>query len=178
LYKPEWGDENNRARTDFERAMDSYETVRAIAPNYVQMHHQVGTLYMKMFDYLNTHGQPQEAQTYLDKALARFNLYENLDPVYPYNYYRKAQIYINRKQFDKAETEYLHNLNAWKCYVKGHLHATPEAYTNLANVRYAMGKYKEAGEGFRAALKLDPNAEPAKRNMAVFQARFGKEFAQ
>ncbi|HAF94743.1 MAG: hypothetical protein A2021_00545 [Elusimicrobia bacterium GWF2_52_66] len=177
-YKPEWGDENNRARTDFERAMDSYETVRAIAPNYVQMHHQVGTLYMKMFDYLNTHGQPQEAQTYLDKALARFNLYENLDPVYPYNYYRKAQIYINRKQFDKAETEYLHNLNAWKCYVKGHLHATPEAYTNLANVRYAMGKYKEAGEGFRAALKLDPNAEPAKRNMAVFQARFGKEFAQ
>ena len=153
--------------------MYSYEIVRAIAPNYVQMHHQVGTLYMKMFDYLNAHWQPQEAQVHLDKALARFNLYENLDHVYQYNYYRKAQIYINRKQFDKAETEYLHNLNGWKCYIKGHLHATPEAYTNLANVRYAMGKYKEAAADYRAALMLDPNSEPAKRNLAVLQGRFG-----
>ncbi|MCX5786327.1 MAG: tetratricopeptide repeat protein [Elusimicrobia bacterium] len=172
-YRPDWGDENGVARTDFERAMASYEIVRAIAPNYVQMHHQVGTLYMKMFDYLNAHGQPQEAQAYLDKALARLNLYENLDPVYPFNYYRKAQIYINRKQFDKAETEYLHNLNGWKCYIKGHLHATPEAYTNLANVRYAMGKFKEAAEDYQEALKLDPNSEPAKRNLGVLQARFG-----
>jgi tetratricopeptide (TPR) repeat protein len=172
-YRSEWGDENSKPRTDFERAMDSYEEVRAIAPNYVQMHHQVGTLYMKMFDYSNAQGKPQEAQAYLDKALARLNIYENLDPVYPYNYYRKAQIYINRKQFDKAETEYLHHLNAWKCYVKGHLHDSAEAYTNLANVRYAMGKYKEAAADYREALKLDPNYETAKRNLEVLRERFG-----
>jgi len=177
-YNPQWGDENDKARTDFERAMDAYEKVRTIAPNYVQMHHQVGSLYMKMFDYSSSHGQPQEAQGYLDKALARLNLYENLDPVYPPNYYRKAQIYITRRQFDKAETEYLNNLNAWKCYVKGHLHATPEAYTNLGNVRYAMGKYSEAAESYREALKLDSNSEPARRNLGVLQANFGVTAAE
>ncbi|HAH30913.1 MAG TPA: hypothetical protein DCL44_01215 [Elusimicrobia bacterium] len=172
-YKPGWGDEDGVARTDFERAMASYEKVRAIAPNYVQMHHQVGTLYMKMFEYLSARGQPKEAQAYLDKALARLNLYENLDPVYPYNYYRKAQIHIYRKQFDKAETEYLHNLSGWKCYTPNHLHATTEAYINLANARYGMGKYKEAAEDYRSALKLDPNSAPAKQNLAVLEAHFG-----
>ena len=172
-FHPEWGDKNGEARTDFDRAMASYEAVRAIAPNYVQMHHQVGTLYMKMAEYLNKTGQPAEAQKYLDMALARFNLYENLDPVYPLNYYRKAQIYIMRGDFKSAELEYLHDLNAWKCFVPGHLHDTAEAYTNLGNVEYAMQKYNEAAEYYTLALQKDPDFEMAKRNLAIVRSRPG-----
>ena len=170
-FHPEWGDKNGEARTDFDRAMESYEKVRSFAPNYVQMHHQVGTLYMKMYDYLVRAGRAAEAAPYLDMALARFNLYENLDPVYALNYYRKAQIYIMRRDLPAAEREYLNNLNAWKCHRKGHLHDTPEAYTNLANVQYAMGKFREAAENYKLALIKDPNFEQARRNLAIVQGR-------
>lgn len=170
-YHPEWGDKANEPRNDFERAMEAYETVRSMAPNYVQMHHQVGTLYIKMYDYLMRAGKPQEAAVYLDKAMARFNLYEKLDPVYPLNYYRKAQIDIQRKDFAAAEREYQHDLYAWKCFVPGHLHATPEAYTNLANAEFALGKYSEAADNYRKALALNPAFEQARRNLAIVQGR-------
>ncbi|PIU20300.1 MAG: hypothetical protein COT18_02985 [Elusimicrobia bacterium CG08_land_8_20_14_0_20_59_10] len=184
-HRPEWGDkpatpgtpdkpgEPAEVRTDFDRAMDAYEHVRAIAPNYVQMHHQVGLMYMKMYEYLLRSGKPKEADEYLGKALARFNLYENLDPVYPLNYYRKAQVYVIRRDLPSAEREYIHNLSAWKCHVEGHLHDSPEAYTNLANVQYGLGKFKEAAENYRLALERAPDFEQAKRNLAVVQARLG-----
>ncbi len=170
-YHPEWGDKANEPRNDFERAMAAYEAVRSMAPNYVQMHHQVGTLYIKMYDYLMRAGKPQEAAVYLDKAMARFNLYEKLDPVYPLNYYRKAQIDIQRKDFAAAEREYQHDLYAWKCFIPGHLHATPEAYTNLANAEFALGKYAEAAGNYRKALELNPAFEQARRNLAIVQSR-------
>jgi len=172
-YRPEWGDENEVARTDFERAMDAYEKVRSIAPNYVQMHHQVGTLYMKMHDHMAGQGKAREAAEYLDKALGRLNLYENLDPVYAPNYYRKAQIYIARKDFANAEREYLDNINAAKCHIKGHLHETPEAYTYLGNVEYARGKYKDAYVAYGKALALNPKAQPAKNQYEALKQKFG-----
>ncbi len=170
-YHPEWGDRNEVPRDDFERAMAAYEKARALAPNYVQMHHQVGTLYLKMYEYYMRAGKPQEAALYLDKALARLNLYENLDPVYPLNYYRKAQAYIMKRDLPAAEREYLNNIYAWRCYVKGHLHESPEAYTNLGNVQYALGKYREAAESYRKALALDPAYEQARRNLGIVLGR-------
>ncbi|MBI4656696.1 MAG: tetratricopeptide repeat protein [Elusimicrobia bacterium] len=174
-YRPEWGDKNEVARDDFERAMEAYEQAREIAPNYVQMHHQVGLLYMKMHDYLSRQGKTREAQEFLDKALARFNLYENLDPVFPYNYYRRAQIHIVRKELEKAEQEYLKHLKAGKCYreKEKHMHESPEAYTNLANVRFVMGKTREAMEAYQRALELDPNFEPARRNYEALKQKYG-----
>ncbi len=170
-YRPEWGDKKDEPRNDYDRAMDSYEAVRAMAPNYVQMHHQVGTLYMKMHDYMMKQGKPKEAEEFLDKALARFNLYENLDPVYPVNYFRKAQVYIMRNDLKSAEREYLNNINAWKCYVPGHNHGSAEAYTTLANVQYAQGKYGEAVTNYRKALEMDPNFEQARRNLPIAAGR-------
>ncbi|HNT97457.1 MAG TPA: tetratricopeptide repeat protein [Elusimicrobiales bacterium] len=170
-YRKEWGDANEEPRDDYERAMDSYEHVRSIAPNYVQMHHQVGLLYMKMHDHLRAQGREKEAQEFLDKALARFGLYENLDPVFTYNYYRKAQIYISRRRYDAAEREYLNNITAWKCHVEGHDHGTPEAYTNLGNLYYISGRPGKAVEAFASALALDPASEPALRNYRALTGR-------
>ncbi|MBI4350399.1 MAG: tetratricopeptide repeat protein [Elusimicrobia bacterium] len=170
-YRPEWGDKDNEPRDDYDRAMASYEAVRGIAPNYVQMHHQVGTLYMKMHDHMMRSGKPKEAREFLEKALARFNLYENLDPVYPVNYYRKAQIYIMRNDLKSAEREYLNNINAWRCYVPGHTHGDAEAFTVLANVQYAQGKYAEAVTNYRLALEKNPDFEQARRNLPIAQSR-------
>lgn len=186
-YKPEWGDEKDKARTDFERAMDAYETVRSVAPNYVQMHHQVGTLYMKMHDHLAGQGKFKEAQEYLDKALARLDLYGNLDPVYAPNHYRKAQIYIAKKDYAAAEREYLDNINAPECHIKGHLHETAEAYTYLGNVRYAiakeqeakgdrqraMAKLKEAYAAYGKAIEINPETQPAKGQHEALRQQFG-----
>ncbi|MDO8805519.1 MAG: tetratricopeptide repeat protein [Elusimicrobiota bacterium] len=170
-YRPEWGDKANEPRDDYDRAMASYEDVRKMAPNYVQMHHQVGTLYMKMHDHMMRQGKQKEAQEFLDRALARFNLYENLDPVYPVNYYRKAQIYIMRQDMKSAEREYIHNLEGWKCFVKGHNHGTAEAYTTLANVQYALGKYREAVANYNLALEKDPGYEQARKNLPIAASR-------
>ncbi len=178
-YRPEWGDEKDVPRTDFERAMAAYEAVRAIAPNYVQMHHQVGTLYMKMHDYYMGQGKPKEANEYLDKAMARLNLYENLDPVYPPNYYRKAQIYIARRDFKSAEREYLNNATGWKCYrtdaPHSAYHETQEAYTYLGNVQYALNKPREAFESYGKVLALNPEAQPAKSQHAALKLRLAAE---
>jgi tetratricopeptide (TPR) repeat protein len=182
-YRPEWGDENDAPRTDFDRAMAAYEKVRTIAPNYVQMHHQVGTLYMKMHDYYMGQGKPKEANEYLDKALARLSLYENLDPVYPPNYYRKAQIYIARRDFQSAEREYLNNINGWRCYHDNSKyesgfaaqHGTQEAYTYLGNVEYALNKPKEAFEAYGKVLELNPEAQPAKTKYATLKQRLASE---
>ncbi|KAF0126595.1 MAG: O-antigen polymerase [Elusimicrobia bacterium] len=170
-YRSEWGDRGEEPRDDYERAMDSYEHVRSIAPNYVQMHHQVGLLFMKMHDHTRAQGREKEAQDFLDRALVRFDLSEKLDPVFPFNYYRKAQIYTSRRQYEAAEREYLNNLNAWQCHVPGHRHETPEAYTNLGNLYYMMGRPRDAAENFASALRLNPGFEPALRNYQALTGR-------
>ena len=172
-YRKDWGDENGVPRTDFDRAMDYYEKIRAMAPNYVQMHHQVGMLYMKMHDYYAAQGKTKEAAEYYDKALARLKLYENLDPVYPPNYYRKAQIYLSRLDYASAEREYSNNANAWKGVHPGKKHETPEDYTYLANIQVAMGKYKEAFDSYGIALSLNPEFQPAKNQYAALKQKFG-----
>lgn len=170
-YRPEWGDTGNVPRDDFERAMASYEKVREIAPNYVQMHHQVGLLYMKMADYHNRMSQPEEARKFWDKALFRFELYHNLDPVFPQNYYRKAQIYAARGEFGKARAEYEANINAENCHEKNHKHEDPEAYTNLANLEYTSGNLSGAEADYKRALELAPDYQPAKRNLQMLQQK-------
>lgn len=183
IYKPAWGDKNEVPRTDFERALSMYEKVRSMAPNYVQMHHQVGVLYMKMYDYLIRQGKVEEAKKYLDKAMHRFHLYQNLDPVFPYNYYRRAQIWILKGEYEKAEHEYLNYINGWKC--NGHKfliyhndyemeHKRPDAYTNLGNLYMIMGKYEKAYEMYKKALERDPNFGPAKRNIIAAEQKLKK----
>ena len=62
-------------------------------------------------------------------------------------------------------------MSAWKCFRKDHDHGTADAYTLLANVQFAQGKYREAAANYRLALGKDPNYEQAKRNLEVVYAR-------
>ncbi len=179
IYMPNWGDKNKKPRNDFERAYEMYEKVRSLAPNYVQMHYQVGTLYFKMAEYLRQQGDLKGADDYYNKALYRFSLYQNLDPVFPYTFFRKAQIYLIKGEFKKAEEEYLNYINAYKCNehnflnvqkVFGKKHENPEAYSNLAAVYYLMGDYKKSYEMYKKALEINPDFEIAKRNIQILSS--------
>lgn len=166
-YHPEYGDKDLKPRTDFERAMDAYSKVASLAPNYVQMHHQIGVLKLKLHDYYLRKGEKDKAVAAADEALESFNLYENLDPVFASNYYRKAQVYMSRKEYDKALLEYEHNLFAWKCFVKGHKHESADAYLNYGNVLFLLKRYSEAATNYRNTLRLQPDSVYAKHNLEV-----------
>jgi len=131
VYNPGWGDIDNVPRDDYERALDSYECVRRLSPNYVQMHHQVGNLHMRRAEWAMNNGRPQEAQIYLKRALTRFYMYQAVDPVFEPNYQRLGQIYMiwgqaaqsqgrtaeARANFKKAAETYETFINAPRCAV-------------------------------------------------------------
>lgn len=124
IYNPNWGDKDNVPMDDYERALYWYNEVRRLSPNYVQMHHQVGNLHMRRAQWASdpaNHRPPEEAERYLDLAMTRFRLYQAVDPVFAPNYYRIAQIYMMRKQYDKAVETYEALIDAEKCAVEPRL---------------------------------------------------------
>jgi len=124
IYNPNWGDQDNVPMDDYERALYWYNEVRRLSPNYVQMHHQVGNLHMRRAQWAqdpNNRRSPEEAERYLDLALTRFRLYQAVDPVFAPNYYRIGQIYMMRKQYDRAIATYEALIDAEKCAVEPRL---------------------------------------------------------
>lgn len=199
IYNPAWGDKDNVARDDYERAMDSYDKVRRLAPNYVQMHHQVGALHMKRAQWAIQNGHPDEAEIYMRRAMTRFKMYEQIDPVFPPNYFRMAEIYLMHKQYPEAAKIYEDFIKAEKCaiapsliskswlqktilayqpYVEEpgiaypvHRHEQADAYTNLGNIYVWMDRLADAELAYRRALMLDPNYDNAKKNLSAIYSK-------
>ncbi len=124
-YLPNWGDTGNVPHDDYERAMYWYEEVRKLAPNYVQMHHQIGNLHLRRAEWATNNGRPEEAQKYLDLALMRFKFYNQIDPVFAPNFYRTAQIHMIRKEYALAVKTYQALIDAQGCAVEPSLLAKP-----------------------------------------------------
>lgn len=111
------------------KALDAYTATRKLGPNYVQMHHQAGTVHQKWGDFLHLlaplaekYGKKDLAQEYYKNgkehwltALQFYQLYYKIDPVYDQNFYRSAQIYIQLGELDKAEQTYLDHIEAKEC---------------------------------------------------------------
>jgi len=198
VYNENWGDHDQAARNDYERALEAYDEVRRNAPNYVQMHHQVGTLYLKRAEYEQGQGRPQEAEKFLDLALERFQLYRKHDPVFFPNYVRIAQIYMARRQYDKVAETYKAYLDADECamnpkwtenqtlrstvlayqnsYDEGggqwqHRHPDAEAFTQLANAYFFLGNLQASEKAYKDALRVQPDHPTAVRNLQVLYAR-------
>jgi tetratricopeptide (TPR) repeat protein len=195
IYNPNWGDTNNVPRDDYERALDAYNEVRKLSPNYVQMHHQVGSLHVKRAQWAVEHGHPEEAQKYLDRALVRFLLYKQIDPVFGPNYFRIAQVYMIEKRWDLAAKAYEEYIAAEKCAVEAsliskpwlresilsyqtyvnepglsypvHRHESDEAYASLGNAYFMTERLEDAERAYRQALRFNPNNELVKRNLGV-----------
>jgi O-antigen ligase/tetratricopeptide (TPR) repeat protein len=129
---------------DYERALYWYNEVRRLAPNYVQMHHQVGSLHMRRAQWaIDNHRPPEEVEHYLDLAMNRFRLYEEIDPVYPPNYYRIAQIYVMRRQFPEAIRTYRELIAAEACAVDPALLKSDRLRTTILSYQ-AYVKEKDA----------------------------------
>ncbi|MBI4678738.1 MAG: tetratricopeptide repeat protein [Elusimicrobia bacterium] len=199
LYNEPWGDRKNVPRDDYERALEAYDGVRRLAPNYVQHHHQVGVLHLKMAEHMMNAARPQEAEKYLDRALTRFKLYEAIDPVFAPNFYRMAQVHMIRKNFAEAIKAYEGAINAEKCEVADsllanetlrttilsyqaygvapgertprHRHETAESYMNLGNAYLMMEKLADGERAYKRALALDPANESVRRNLGILYQR-------
>lgn len=195
VSNPAWGDKPGQIRDDYERALDAYNEVRRLAPNYVQMHHQVGTLHLKRALWSMNHGHPEEVQFYLDRAMNRYRLYQQIDPVFEPNYYQMGQIFMMERKFDDMIAVENANIMADKCAVDPslaqnkmlmktilsyqtyvdepglsypvHRHESAEAYSNLGNAFLLAKHFPDAEKAYLKALSLDPNYEQAKRNLIV-----------
>jgi O-antigen ligase/tetratricopeptide (TPR) repeat protein len=159
IVNPVWGDAEGAPMDDYERALYWYNEVRRLSPNYVQMHHQVGNLHMRRAQWAMdpaNHRPPEEAEHYLELALNRFRMYQQIDPVFPPNYYRIGQIYIMRKQYDLAIKNYEDLINADQCAVDPSLLAKD-------SLRHTILSYQQYGQEnghwvHRHALPYDPGA--------------------
>lgn len=191
-FLPNWGDTDNVARDDYERAMYWYEEVRKLAPNYVQMHHQIGNLHLRRAEWATNNGRPEEAEKYLDMAMTRFRLYYQIDPVFAPNFYRMAQIHMIRKQYDEAVKTYQAFIDAAQCAVEPSLLEKPwlrrtilsyQAYTNLDGpwVHHHVGesnRLRESAEAYtsmaNALFMADrfPEAEKAYRVALSYDQNF------
>lgn len=116
-YAPQWGDENNQPMDDYDRALHWYNEVRRLAPNYVQMHHQVGNLHFRRAQWAADQGRQAEAEKYLGMALNRYRLYYHVDPVFAPNFMRMAQVHMILKQYEKAAEVYEALIKAERCAV-------------------------------------------------------------
>ncbi len=165
-------------RNDAQRSIDKYDDLRRIAPNYVQMHHQVGLVYLKLGDWARNQGSMEKAKEYWQKALENFEKYRAIDPVFPQNYYRMAWIYIQLGSLAKAEEMYRADLEAKECgkpyhnilredWHLTHRHENHETYVNLGNILYHQGKIDEAEKIYKKAVEIYPNSVEAWRNLAV-----------
>jgi putative inorganic carbon (HCO3(-)) transporter len=192
IYLPNWGDTDNVPRDDYERAMYWYEEVRKLAPNYVQMHHQIGNLHLRRAEWATNNGRPEEAQKYLDMAMVRFKLYYQIDPVFAPNFYRMAQIHMIRKQFDLAVKAYQAYIDALRCSVdpslleKPFLRNTILSYQNYEPLdghwthRHVgtVNRMRESAEAYTSmanALFMDnrfPEAEQAYRTALSYDTNF------
>lgn len=137
VYTDRWGP------GDVDRAMKEYENVWAIAPNYVQTHHQAGLVFLKkgqgerhQFDVLRSQGKFVEAGEALKqaeaswkKSLYYFSKYHAIDPVFEPNYARAGWVHLQLAEIaeitgrkpealahqDTTEKLYTESLYAWKC---------------------------------------------------------------
>src|SRR5262249_27705737 len=146
---------------------------KALAPNYVQTHHQMGLLDVKRAEQSLQWGDVQSSKKYYGEALKNFRLYMGLDPVFPPNYDRIVQILLMDNKIEEAialykQALYYNNEVAYSI----HKHNFPDRVTgiavSLAKLYYnqvltnpnpfnpPLPQVKEAIKYFKMAVENDP----------------------
>ncbi|NIM03671.1 tetratricopeptide repeat protein [bacterium] len=148
IHKLLYGTEEDpkNPRTDADRAVAKYADLKRLAPNYVQVHFQEGSLYTKLKDW--------------DKAIESFEKYLDLDPVFASTYFKMGWCYVQKKDWVKAEEVYLKAVE-WNPNLN-------QAYINLGNVYFMQKKFKEAEESFKKTVELNNSDIGAHRSLATF----------
>ncbi|MDE2489838.1 MAG: O-antigen ligase family protein [Elusimicrobia bacterium] len=180
-YMPQWGDKDNVPEDDYERALYWYNEVRREAPNYVQMHHQVGNLHMRRAQWaIDNHRPDAEVQKYLSLALTRFQMYQAIDPVFAPNFFRMGQIYMMRKQYDMAIQTYEDYIQAPWCAVDPKLMKNDFLRNTLLAYQYYVQETRPDGTKVwvhRHAVPEHPN-EAAQAYTSLANAHYLAELAE
>lgn len=152
----------DKAEAMWMKGLDTYDKVKAFAPNYVQTHHQVGLIYLKLGDMERVMGSPAKWQEYWDLALKNFALYRNLDPVFPPNYYRIAYIHFTRGDVPAAEKAYL---DALTYSGERFPDRSAETYINLGKLLYY-----DLANRYPANAAADANDPAVSRAVKYFES--------
>lgn len=158
-YHPEWGDKEEdkpwipidtekSGRIDPERSISKYQDVWNLAPNYVQSHHQAGVVYMKLGMHFKDIDK-EKSIYYFNKALEYFWKYHKIDPIFPVNYQRMANVYLNLGNLEMAEKMFkAHLFTQWLCQ-------NPEDIVNPKKIKTEEDKirYQELKERFEEEKK-------------------------
>jgi tetratricopeptide (TPR) repeat protein len=194
VYNDRW------APGDPELSIKKYEDVWSLAPNYVQSHHQAGLIYLKWgedekhladealskHDTRSAQQHDQQKKLLWQKALAEFERYRDIDPIFPVNYYRIAWIYTQLGQLDKAEAAYKDHLcfpdklkyppyNAWvEDWMSRRSEEYAETNVNLGNLCFMRNNLAGAQQYYEEAVRLNPAAIVAMKNLAVIYGKNGQ----
>jgi len=139
-------EEDQKPRTDSERALAKYADLKKLAPHYVQVHFQEGIVYTKLGEW--------------DKAIEDFEKALVLDPVYAPTYFKMGWCYVQKKEWAKAEEVYQKAVE-WNPKFG-------QAYINLGNVYFMQTKFKEAENCYKKAVELNDSDISAHRSLAAF----------
>jgi tetratricopeptide (TPR) repeat protein len=193
VYNDRWSE------GDPQRAIDKYKDVWKLAPNYVQSHHQAGLIYLKWGEDLKNKaaqalakGDKRSAAAFdkeklevWQKAMQQFELYREIDPIFPLNYYRMAWLDIQQNKMKEAEAVYRAHIeypeslklaphNAWvEDWSKRRKPEYSETYTNLGNLSFMQNDFKGAEESYKKAVELNPESVNAMKNLAVVYSKLG-----
>jgi tetratricopeptide (TPR) repeat protein len=146
LFARQREQEDQKPRTDAERALKKYADLKKLAPNYVQVHFQEGTVYAKMEEW--------------DKAIEDFQKYLALDPVFAPTYFKLGWCYVQKKDWAKAEEVYQKAVE-WNPKLV-------QAYLNLGNVYFMQNKFAQAENSYKKAVEVDDSDVSAHRSLAAF----------
>ena len=110
---------------DPEKALNEYNEIWKLAPNYVQSKFLAGVVYTKLANYFDNqsnffeqeHNEQAKQQAIINRdncfrqAIKYYNQYKIIDPIFPQTYYQLANLYIQAGRPDLAEKEYLDHIN-------------------------------------------------------------------
>jgi tetratricopeptide (TPR) repeat protein len=139
-------EEEQKPRTDAERALAKYADLKKLAPNYVQVHFQEGNAHTKLREW--------------DKAIEDYEKALALDPVFAATYFKMGWCYVQKKEWAKAEGVYQKAVE-WNPKFG-------QAYINLGNVYFMQRKFTEAEKCFKKAVELNDSDISAHRSLAAF----------
>ncbi|MBN2406209.1 MAG: tetratricopeptide repeat protein [Elusimicrobia bacterium] len=137
-----------RIQENYKNAIDAYNRVLSMYPNYVQVHFQEGMLHLKV-------GNTEE-------AVESFRKYLNVvDPMYPFTYYRLGMIKAQENDLRSAQWYMEEPLRRIPLQRKGRNRDSMmvEAYMNLANIYLVQKKLPETEGALIEALKVKENMD-------------------
>ncbi|MFN0117930.1 MAG: tetratricopeptide repeat protein [Elusimicrobiota bacterium] len=139
-----------KAQEMWDKSEAAYDRTKALAPNYVQTHHQVGLLYLKEGEVADNWGEKAKADELYAKAYKSFELYSMIDPIFPPNYDRMVQVLVRQKDFEKAIVLYQKCIDMNLSLSKA-IYGAPAA-SRLSEVHQSLAKLY-----LTKALSVNPN---------------------